>query len=158
MTKKIAVISVIIGLVIAGTLSAQGIVGADVETLTISGKLAVANGVITVQTGEKTYYAHGFQHLIGFVDGLKEGAEVTLEGFVPPTFRNIDYPNFFALKMTLNGKSYELSTQNGYQYRGMMYGNGYRVDDRGWCNNCGGQYYGGGYGHRGRNYNYRNRW
>jgi hypothetical protein len=74
--KKIAII-VVLGLVLAGTLSAQ-VFAPTVEKRTISGTLAVANGQIAVQTEDQTYYAYGFQHLINFVDGLKEGSNVTL--------------------------------------------------------------------------------
>jgi hypothetical protein len=107
--KKI-VIFIAVALLLAGTLSAQTIRKTSVETRTISGTLSVENGFISVQTDDNTYYTHGFQHLIGFVDGLVEGAHITLEGFVAPAFINSDYQTFISTKMTLNEKDYTLQT------------------------------------------------
>ena len=82
------------------------------ESLTINGILSLINGRIALQNGQTTYYVHGLERLLGFVDGLKEGAAVTLEGFafdVPPAPEEQDttYRSFFVEKLTLNGKEYE---------------------------------------------------
>ena len=113
MKKKIAIL-LVTGLVFAGTLSAQTMNRQPQpqvqpqEISTISGKLALVNGAIAVQNGNQTYYVHGFQHLIGFIDGLKEGATVTLEGYGFPIPEAPEYQHFFSTKLTFNGKTYEL--------------------------------------------------
>jgi uncharacterized protein YdeI (BOF family) len=122
--KKIAIIAVMC-VFFAGALSAQD-VRANVETTTISGKLAVANGLIALQSGEQLYYVHGFQHLINFIDGLKEGAEVTLEGYIVPFQNDSETLHFMATKLTMNGKSYDLQTP--YGNRGMGFNRGTRFN------------------------------
>lgn len=97
----------LIGLVLAGTLNAQTI-RRTVETTAISGKLALADGVIVVQNGDQICRAFGFHYLIGFVDGLKEGADVTLEGYYAPFASDFEYQYFIATALVFNGKTYQL--------------------------------------------------
>lgn len=126
MKKRIAVL-IVTGLVIVGSLSAQGMPNPPapqaqtVEKSTINGKLALVNGMIAVQSGSKTYYVRGFNHLIGFIDGLKEGATVTLEGYGYPIPNAPEYQYFMSTKLTFNGKSYDLYTGQGPG--GMMHHN-----------------------------------
>jgi hypothetical protein len=79
---------------------------AQAEELTINGNLEWVNGQLAVKTGGKTYYVSGLSQLMGFVDGLKEGAEVTLTGraFVNP--QTPEYARFRTEKLTFNGKDY----------------------------------------------------
>jgi hypothetical protein len=72
----------------------------------IQGVLGFVNGRIAVIDGETTYYVRGLDRLFGFVDGLKEDAEVTLEGYVlniPPA---PEYKYFLAEKLVFNNKEY----------------------------------------------------
>jgi hypothetical protein len=82
--------------------------GGQAEELTINGKLEWVNGQVAVKTGGKTYYVSGLSQLIGFADGLKEGAQVTLTGraFVNP--QTPDYARFRTEKLTFKGKDYAL--------------------------------------------------
>jgi len=78
------------------------------EPVTVAGKLALVNGYIAVQSQDAVYYVMGIQRLIGFVDGLKEGAQVSLEGYV----RNVGKENakvITASKLTIAGRSYDLA-------------------------------------------------
>ncbi len=144
--KKLVIIAMM-GLVLAATLSAQNTQRTAAETLSISGTLAVENGLIALKTENQTYYTHGFQHLINFVDGLKEGAALTLEGYVLPYQRDPEYLHFMSTKLIINGKSYELQTP--YGNRGMAF-NG----DWGYRQNRDCPYYGDpwGYNRHGRHY------
>ncbi|MDR3139964.1 MAG: hypothetical protein LBT95_09900, partial [Treponema sp.] len=56
------------------------------ETVTVQGNLGFSKGYISLEQDNVTYYILGLDKLIGFVEGLKEGAPVTLEGTVlaPP--------------------------------------------------------------------------
>ncbi|MDR1786547.1 MAG: hypothetical protein LBR23_08850, partial [Spirochaetaceae bacterium] len=56
---------------------------------------------------KKTYYAAGIQRLVGFIDGLKEGATVTLEGGAVSLPRDTDSYVLRVSKLTLNGKVYD---------------------------------------------------
>jgi hypothetical protein len=88
---------------------------------TIEGKLSLVQGHPAVVVKDKTYFVQIPQMLYGFVDGLKEGATVKLEGYemtVPyaPTSLFFD-----VTKLTLGTKSYDLTESFGY---GMMGGRG----------------------------------
>jgi hypothetical protein len=77
------------------------------ETSTITGKLELINGNIAVKNGDIVYYTIGLDRLIGFVDGLKEGAQVSLEGWSIAASRDPEYRRFLVSKLTFNGKEYD---------------------------------------------------
>jgi len=127
----------IIGLVALGAVSAQGFgprTGipnqpgqAQIQQVasTIEGKLALVQGHPAVTVKDKTYFVQIPQFMYGFVDGLKEGATVKLEGFEVA----IPYaPNSFLFRvntLTIGAKSYDLSQIAGGrmgQRGGMMGG------------------------------------
>ena len=83
------------------------------ETVTISGTMVVANGMPALKSGDDTYLVGGVSRLIGFVDGLKEGAQVTVEGTVTaiPGRNSLKYLR--GSKLTLGGKSYDLLSSSG---------------------------------------------
>ncbi|MDR2313422.1 MAG: hypothetical protein LBE02_02700 [Spirochaetaceae bacterium] len=54
----------------------------EIETVTVTGNLVLSNGRIALKSGDELYYVGGIQRLVGFVEGLKEGARVSLEGYV----------------------------------------------------------------------------
>jgi hypothetical protein len=96
------------------------------EKTVISGKLGVAGGMIALEEGGKTYYTAGLDRFTGFIDGLKEGAQVSLEGYAVPRYRGGAGYFFRVTKLTLNGKDYDLDTditRNGsdnYPFSGRM--------------------------------------
>jgi hypothetical protein len=118
---KRTVIVLIVAIVAIGAVSAQafgarpGVAGQPVQpaiqqvAATIEGKLALVQGHPALVVKEKTYFLRMPQYLFGFVDGLKEGATVKLEGFETA----IPYaPNsfFFSVStLTIGAKSYDLS-------------------------------------------------
>ena len=91
------------------------------ETVTISGTMVVANGMPALKSGDDTYLVGGVSRLIGFIDGLKEGAQVIVEGTIiaVPGRNSLKYLR--GAKLTLGGKSYDLSSSSGM---GMMMGMG----------------------------------
>jgi hypothetical protein len=117
-TKKIFA-ALLIAACCAGGLTAQGMRrhygwdkgqrmwrGEPAEAVTVSGNLQLVNGQIAVVQGNKTYYTMGINRLVGFIDGLKEGAAVTLEG----SARALPYSDgsfvLMAAKLSFNGKEY----------------------------------------------------
>ena len=90
-------------------------------TVTITGTMVVANGMPALKSGDDTYLIGGISSLIGFVDGLKEGAQVTVEGTVFTFSGRSSLKYLRGSKLTLNGKSYDLSSSSGL---GMMMGMG----------------------------------
>ncbi|GAB1484562.1 hypothetical protein MASR2M78_33800 [Treponema sp.] len=125
--KRIFVI-VAASLIAAASLSAQawgsaapGAAFQAAETVKVEGKLALVNGMIAVQSKDKTYYVGGLNRLVGFVDGLKEGSNVKLEGAAIALPMAPEYMHLRVTKLSFNGKDYDLSQANG---RGMMGGRG----------------------------------
>ena len=70
------------------------------ELITVEGTLQLQNGMIAVLAGETVYYVPRLQRYIGFIEGLKEGNSVSIEGYA---YRNFLGPT----KVTINGKSYD---------------------------------------------------
>ena len=83
-----------------------------IENVNITGYLSVTCGTIAVTTDGITYLTLGLNRFIGFIDGLKEGAKVSLEG------NTISHPAMEKTKilqvkkMTLNDKEYEIGWPN----------------------------------------------
>jgi hypothetical protein len=119
----------LIGLLCAGSLWAQGwdrgrgrapgggrVNPVTAEMVTINGNLQLIEGRITVVADGKTYYANGpVRNLIGFVDGLKEGTAVRLEGPATAIPFNANARFLWVTKLTFNGKTYDFpTTAEGY--------------------------------------------
>ena len=99
------------------------------EKITLSGSLGLSRGRIVLESGGNTYYIAGLDRLTGFVEGLKEGASVSLEGWAFPLPRSEAEQEqiFRATKLSLNGKDYELAGQErpAFPRRGFGRGNGF---------------------------------
>jgi hypothetical protein len=84
------------------------------EKTEIRGNLGISHGFISVESGGVVYYVMGLQRFIGFIDGLKAGAGVILEGYVLP--QQNQNPRFFrATKLDIGGKDYDLSPPPGME-------------------------------------------
>ena len=79
------------------------------ESVTVSGAMIVAHGMPALKSSDVTYIVGGISRLIGFVDGLKEGAQVTVEGraFTNPNNEEIKF--LMASKLTIGGRDYDLA-------------------------------------------------
>ena len=82
------------------------------EKVSVSGNLSIAKGMIAVKSDNVTYLIRGINRLIGFVDGLKEGAAVTVEGNSISMQKNENEKILLAEKLTFNGKDYELRSHS----------------------------------------------
>ena len=90
--------------------------------------MQLRNGTITVENGNNVYYVPSLERFIGFIDGLKEGAAVNIEGY---TYNNPQYVE--PVKLTIAEKNYDFSTNNQqtpWGRNGRAYSAG---DGRGWC-------------------------
>ena len=111
------------------------------QAISITGTLQLQNGVIAVVSGSTTYLVPILTQYIGFIEGLREGAQISIDGYfygsyVQPT------------KVTLNGKAYDfaVNAQQCFAYCGNGWGgwgNARVVNSRG-----GGSYQRGGCGGR----------
>jgi hypothetical protein len=79
------------------------------EEITVSGNLSIVHGRIALVSGDTTYYVGGLDRLVGFIDGLKEGARVSLEGAAYQSPGDPKVKILRVSKLTLNGKDYDLS-------------------------------------------------
>ncbi len=144
--KRLFVIAIATAL-IGGTLMAQNVMprpgmgpGAGLsaaptlqqaEVTKIEGRLELINGFIAIKSRDKTYYVHGLEYLIGFVDGLKEGAQVKIEGFAVDFPAAPEYAHLRVSKLTIGNREYDLSQRQGMRAMGQMMGSrGDRDDDR----------------------------
>jgi hypothetical protein len=79
------------------------------EQVKVSGNLSIVHGRIAVVSNDTVYYAGGLNRFVGFIDGLKEGAMVNLEG-AAYQFSGDGKVKFLRVnKLSLNGKDYDLS-------------------------------------------------
>jgi hypothetical protein len=86
------------------------------DPVIVNGNLQLIEGRIAIVSDGKTYYANGpIQRLIGFVDGLQEGAAVRLEGPATAIPFNTNAQFLWVTKLTFNGKTYDFpTTAEGY--------------------------------------------
>ena len=136
--KKIGFV-LAIALVAISTASAQGWSnwGTPSQSVSVNGTLQLQNGQIAVATGSTVYFVPTLGRYIGFINGLREGARVSIEGY---TSGNYIEPS----KVTIYGKYYDFAPNNLSQEWGNDYHSGYGH---------------GGYGHRGGGHHgYGRRW
>ncbi|HOZ71910.1 MAG TPA: hypothetical protein PK179_05295 [Spirochaetales bacterium] len=133
--KKIVIVGMM-ALVAIGAVSAQGFGRAQVpamqaqppqEIKTVEGKLELVQGHPAIVVKGTTYFVRLPQLLYGFVDGLKEGATVKLEGYETAVPYATSSFFFQATKLTIGSRSYDLSQFGGMGGfgGGMMGGQGY---------------------------------
>jgi hypothetical protein len=112
--KKI-ILLFLLAAIIGGSLFAQ----TSTSTTTIRGTLGLSGGRISVVSGNITYYVRGLERFVGFIDGLKEGAQVSLEGYAAaPTIEGQRDRLFYPITLTLNGKNYEVGSPNAVNITG----------------------------------------
>lgn len=83
------------------------------ETITVTGNLTIVQGGIAVQNNGVTYYVRQLERYIRFIEGLKYGVAVSLQGVVyayplDDTIKFLQLTNF-----TLDGKEYDLTPLGG---------------------------------------------
>jgi len=77
------------------------------ENVTVSGSMVVVRGFPALKSGDVTYFVMGINRLIGFVDGLKEGAAVTIEGSARSVSEDGKSKFIMPVKLTVSGKDYD---------------------------------------------------
>ena len=93
--------------IIGGSVFAQS----NIPTTNIRGTLGLSGGKISVVSGNIIYYVNGLSRFVGFIDGLKEGAQVSIDGYATaPTIEGQSTRSFYPVTLTLNGKNYEVGS------------------------------------------------
>jgi len=109
--KKIVLLCLLAALM-CGSLFAQSNTPA---TTNIRGTLGLSAGRIAVVSGNITYYVRGLERFVGFIDGLKEGAQVSIDGYAAaPTVEGQKDRLFYPVTLTLNGKNYEVGSPTAF--------------------------------------------
>jgi hypothetical protein len=100
---------VFLALILCGALFAQ----TAPATTTVNGTLGLSGGRIVLKSDGTNYYARGLERFIGFIDGLKDGAQAVIEGYVsPPSREGTAERLLFPVKLTLDSKEYEVGPTN----------------------------------------------
>jgi hypothetical protein len=106
--KKTAIL-VFLALIVCGMAIAQP----APATATVNGTLGLSGGRIVLKSDDTNYYVRGLERFIGFIDGLKDGAQAAIEGYVSsPSLEGGTERLLFPVKLTLNGKDYEVGPAN----------------------------------------------
>ena len=123
--KKI-MLAMVIALAAVGIVSAQGFGWGNGQTVSVQGTLGLQNGVIALTSGDTVYYVPHLSRYVGFIDGLKEGAQMKVDGY------QMGRGYIMPVKITVNGKDYDFST--GYGMTGGYCGGGmgHHGRGRGW--------------------------
>ena len=79
------------------------------ESVSINGNLTIEHGRIAVNAGDTTYLVGGLSRFVGFIDGFKAGAEVSIEGVARVNPRQENVRVLRAQSMTFNGNEYNLA-------------------------------------------------
>ncbi|MDR0409775.1 MAG: hypothetical protein LBH18_05200 [Spirochaetaceae bacterium] len=121
--KKI-VLAMAVAFAAAGLAAAQG--WNTAQTVSVQGTLSLQNGVIALSSGGTIYYVPELSRYVGFIEALKEGAQVKVEGW--QTGGGYIAPS----KLSVGGKDYDFSPA--------FYGGGRRGGHGGGCYSGGGRY------------------
>jgi len=100
------------------------------QSVKVEGKLSLINGMIGLKSGGKTYYVPMLSRMAGFVEWIKEGASVKLEGYEYQLPYAPEYYTLMVTKLTVGGKDYDFSQYGGFG----LWGGGHRgmMGRRGW--------------------------
>ena len=105
---------------IAAMVSAQGWNNSErtsriprAENITVSGSLIITYGMPALKNGDTTYLLGGLRGLGGFIDGLKEGAQITIEGRAITSQKDSNLKILMPSKLSLGGKTYDLAPPEG---------------------------------------------
>jgi hypothetical protein len=102
------------------------------KTVTIEGTLQLEKGLVAVASGDSVYMVPLLTRYIGFIEGLKEGTNVSVEGF---KFNKVIQPT----KITIDGKSYDFLAFDRSRDRPRFNGDNFRPG-RGFGPGCGMQW------------------
>ena len=112
MKRKFLFIVLVIG--IAAMASAQGWGGEreggpPSEAVTVTGTMTLANGIPAIKSGDVIYIFPGLNRIVGYMQGLQEGASVTIDGTAISNPNNTNQKFVRASKLTVNGNTHDLT-------------------------------------------------
>jgi hypothetical protein len=87
----------------------QGYPRVPAENVTVTGNLTIAQGMIAVKSDNITYLLPGLSRYVGFIDSLKDGASVKLEGSAMSRSPDAKTKVLMISKLTIGGKEYDFA-------------------------------------------------
>jgi len=75
------------------------------DPVTVEGTLKLERGFVAVESGDTVYFVPMLNRYIGFINDLREGTRVSIEG---REFRNTIHPT----KVTIGGRTYDFPVNN----------------------------------------------
>ncbi|GMO48422.1 MAG: hypothetical protein Ta2G_03970 [Termitinemataceae bacterium] len=89
--------------------------GTAAEAVKVTGTLQLVDGQIVIVSGSITYITHDIQRLVGFIEGLKEGATVKVEGEARAVPVNPNARFLRVSKLSVGGKDYNLNQNSNFR-------------------------------------------
>lgn len=86
-----------------------GVQPAPAEQVTVTGNLTLAQGSVAVKSGDITYFVPELLRYAGFIDSLKDGAQVRLEGAAVTVSQDGKTKKLWVSKLNIGGKDYDLA-------------------------------------------------
>ena len=77
------------------------------EKVSVTGNLTIARGILAVKNNDITYLLPGLQRFMGFIDTLKDGAQVILDGSALSFSEDSKFKVLMISKLTIGGKDYD---------------------------------------------------
>jgi opacity protein-like surface antigen len=112
--KKIFAVC-LIGAALATAVFAQPV---QPETITVTGSLVLDNGMIALKNADGIYYVPQVAFLAGFIDGVKEGAAVTVSGYQFNRKKAQSAASVLHVtQLTVGNKNYDLKNQSRDGFR-----------------------------------------
>jgi hypothetical protein len=78
----------------------------------VTGAMTISNGIAAIKSDGITYLFPGLLRYAGFIEGLKEGAAVTVEGIARVNHRDAKSMIILTNKLTIGSKEYDLGMSN----------------------------------------------
>ena len=89
----------------------------EFEKASVTGNLTIVNGMIAVSSNDTAYITRGLHRFIGFIDGLKFGEDVTVEGDLFSWSDKNDVKFLTAEKLIIGEKEYDLGSPKYYKMK-----------------------------------------
>ena len=123
---KKSIFFVMLGLALASFVSAQAQgpgrnqrMAPVAESVTVSGDMVLAYGRPAIISGDTTYIVFGINRLAGFIDGLREGAYVSIDGRAVASQRDENIMFLRPTTLALGERTFELAPQREFQRQGL---------------------------------------
>ena len=93
------------------------------EKITVSGNLTIVNGMAAIKSNNTVYLIPRLIQYAGFIEGLKDGARVSIEGIPVPAKSDTKAVVLMLQKLTIGSKEYDMELPFGDNFmprQGMM--------------------------------------